>query len=69
MMKTLRSEYAVLLAEKKQTYAEYRQARDEMRQLLKAKANVELLLSIEDNTSVCDWKIVRGTSVKYLHTK
>ena len=42
-MKTLRAEYAVLLAEKKQTYAEYRQARDEMRQLLKAKANVDLI--------------------------
>ena len=47
-IKTLRAEYAVLLAEKKQTYAEYRQARDEMRQLLKAKANVELLLGIDD---------------------
>ena len=29
-------------------YAEYRQARDEMRQLLKAKANVELLLGIDE---------------------
>lgn len=47
-IKTLRAEYAALLAEKKQTYAEYRQARDEMRQLLKAKANVELLLGIDD---------------------
>lgn len=47
-MKTLRAEYAVLLAEKKQTYAEYRQARDEMRQMLKAKANVELLLNLEE---------------------
>lgn len=47
-IKTLRAEYASLLAEKKQTYAEYRQARDEMRQLLKAKANVELLLGIDD---------------------
>ena len=47
-IKTLRTEYAALLAEKKQTYAEYRQARDEMRQLLKAKANVELLLGIDD---------------------
>ena len=45
-MKTLRAEYAVLLAEKKQTYAEYRQVRDEMRQLLKVKANVELLLGV-----------------------
>ena len=47
-IKTLRTEYAALLAEKKQTYAEYRQARDEIRQLLKAKANVELLLGIDD---------------------
>ena len=31
-----------------EVYAEYRQARDEMRQLLKAKANVELLLEIDD---------------------
>ena len=38
----------LFLAEKKQTYAEYRQAREEMRQLLKAKANVELLLGIDD---------------------
>lgn len=47
-IKTLRAEYAALLAEKKQIYAEYRQARDDMRQLLKAKANVELLLGIDD---------------------
>ena len=47
-IKTLRTEYAALLTEKKQTYAEYRQARDEMRQLLKAKANVELLLGIDE---------------------
>ena len=47
-IKTLRAEYSALLAEKKQTYAEYRQARDEMRQLLMAKANVELLLGIDD---------------------
>lgn len=47
-IKTLRTEYAALLAEKKQTYAEYRQAREEMRQLLKAKANVELLLGFDE---------------------
>ena len=29
-------------------YADYRQERDEMRQLLMAKANVELLLGIDD---------------------
>lgn len=47
-IKTLRAEYAALLAEKKQTYAEYRQARNEMRQLLMAKVNVELPLGIDD---------------------
>lgn len=46
-LRALRTEYAALLAEKKQTYAAYRQVRDDMRQLLKAKANVELLLGIE----------------------
>lgn len=46
-IKILRAEYAVLLTQKKQTYAEYRQVRDEMRELLKAKANVEQLLGIE----------------------
>ena len=53
-IKTLRTEYAALLAEKKQTYAEYRQAREEMRQLLKAKANVELLLGGADKEITCD---------------
>lgn len=37
-LRALRTEYAALLAEKKQTYAAYRQVRDDMRQLLKAKA-------------------------------
>lgn len=46
-IRTLRAEYAVLLAEKKQTYAEFRQTREDMRQLLKAKTNVELLLGSE----------------------
>lgn len=48
-IKTLRAEYAALLAEKKQIYAEFRKAREDMRQLLKTKANVELLLDIDDN--------------------
>jgi len=47
-LRALRTEYAALLTEKKQAYAAYRQVRDDMRQLLKAKANVELLLGIED---------------------
>ena len=50
-IRSLREEYAALLVEKKQTYATFRQARGEMRQLLKAKANVELLLGIDDKTA------------------
>lgn len=46
-IRTLRAEYADILAEKKQTYAECRQTREDMRQLLKAKANVESLLGLE----------------------
>ena len=37
-------EYAKLLEEKKKTYAEYRRSREEMRELLTAKANVDRLL-------------------------
>ena len=39
-------EYAVL-EEKKKTYAEYRRSREEMRELLAAKANVDRLLNME----------------------
>ena len=43
-VKSLSTEYAELLAEKKKAYAEYRKARDEMRELQIHKANVEMLL-------------------------
>lgn len=46
-VKALHSEYAQLLAEKKSAYAEYRQSREEMRELLTAKANVDRLLGME----------------------
>ena len=39
-VKELQTEYAKLLEEKKKIYAEYRRSREEMRQLLTAKANV-----------------------------
>lgn len=48
-IKMLRSEYADLIEQKKQTYREYRQARDEMRDLVRTKANVEMILEM-DNT-------------------
>ena len=48
-VKSLQAEYAQLLADKKAKYGEYRQAREEMKQLLTVKANVDNLLEIEDS--------------------
>lgn len=45
--KELQAEYAELLADKKKAYAEYRRSREEMRELLAAKANVDRLLKME----------------------
>ena len=56
-IRSLRAEYAALLVEKKQTYATFRQAREEMRQLLKAKANVELLLGINEKEAAHDKEV------------
>ena len=46
-VKDLQAEYARLLEEKKKTYAEYRRSREEMRELLAAKANVEKVMKLE----------------------
>ena len=46
-IKDLQEEYAQLLADKKSAYAEYRRSREEMRELLTAKANVDRLLDME----------------------
>ena len=46
-VKDLQAEYAKLLEENKKTYAEYRRSREEMRELLTAKANVDRLLNME----------------------
>ena len=43
-VKSLQAEYAKLLAEKKAAYAEYRRSRDEMRELLLHKQNVDRML-------------------------
>jgi hypothetical protein len=43
-VRTLRERYAVLLSEKKKAYAQYRKAKDEMRELQTVKANVDALL-------------------------
>ena len=45
-VKALNAEYAELLAEKKHSYSEYRKAREEMKELLIAKANVDRVLGI-----------------------
>lgn len=47
-VKSLQAEYPRLLTDKKAAYGEYRQAREEMRELLTVKANVDNLLEIED---------------------
>ena len=46
-VKGLQAEYAELLTQKKSTYADYRAARDEKRELLIHKANVEQILGKE----------------------
>ena len=47
-VKALNAEYAKLLAEKKAAYGDYRQAKEEMRELLTAKANIDRILGKED---------------------
>ena len=47
-VRELQAEYTKLLEEKKKTYAEYRRSREEMRELLTAKANVDRLLKMDE---------------------
>ena len=46
-VKQLDAEYAELLSKKKEIYAAYRKAREESRELLTAKTNVDRILGIE----------------------
>ena len=46
-VKSLQAEYAQLLSEKKAMYADFQMARDEMRSLQTAKANVDWILGAE----------------------
>ena len=48
-IKRLQDEYARLFEEKKKALPEYRKARDEMRELLTVKANVEKILGLKAN--------------------
>ena len=47
-IKELQTEYAKLLTDKKTAYAEYRQTRAAMRELLTVKNNVDRLMSMEE---------------------
>ena len=47
-VKELQTDYAKLLEEKKKIYAEYRRSREEMRELLTAKANVDRMLKMDE---------------------
>ena len=47
-LKSLQAEYATVLTERRAAYAQLRPARDDMRQLLMAKANVEQILGYKD---------------------
>ena len=49
-VKSLQEEYAKLLTEKKTAYAEYRTARDEMRELLLHKQNVDRMLGKDERS-------------------
>ena len=53
-VKELQTEYAKLLEEKKKTYSEYRRSREEMRELLTAKANVDRVLKMEVEMCIRD---------------
>ncbi|MBD5457207.1 MAG: relaxase/mobilization nuclease domain-containing protein [Lachnospiraceae bacterium] len=48
-VQSLKQEYAVLLAENKKRYPEYKQAREKMVELLTAKNNVERILNMTEN--------------------
>ena len=48
-VKSLQAEYSRLLTDKKEADGEYRQAREEMKELLTVKANVDSLLEIDAN--------------------
>ena len=50
-VKSLRAEYADLLARKRKAYSEYKRVREEMKELYNVKSNVAQLLNIEERDS------------------
>ena len=53
-VKSLQAEYAALIAEKKALYPEYRKAREDMKELLTAKANIDRFLGKENDLNIPD---------------
>ena len=53
-VKSLQAEYAALIAEKKALYPEYRKAREDMKELLTAKANIDRFLGKENDRNIPD---------------
>lgn len=47
-VRSLQTEHAALLSDKKAAYGDYRKARDEMKELLTVKTNVDRLMGYED---------------------
>lgn len=47
-VKSLQTEYAEMMTQKKAAYSEYRKAREEMKELLTAKANIDRILEKEN---------------------
>ena len=58
-MKSLREEYAGLLSQKRATYAAYKHAREDMKELYNVKSNVEHLLEINERDKAPDRKKTR----------
>ena len=55
-VKDLNTEYARLMAEKKQTFAEYRKTRDEVKEYLIVRENIASLYEAERKENEADWK-------------
>ena len=58
-VKSLREEYAGLLSQKRATYAAYKHAREDMKELYNVKSNVEHLLEINERDKAPDRKKTR----------
>lgn len=55
-VKSLQTEYAALLTEKKEAYADYHQSQKEMRELIIHKKNIEMIFGIDDREQAAQRK-------------